>query len=241
MSRSIVLKILAGAAVFALSFWLTLLAMDQLEPVSPWDPNRSNPIATFGDASTTGRVLADDVTFRFGGNGYAEIEGTDGLQCLKYECKFSLMAAFAPLPPPVQLIIGQSFSGENGWHLLLVGERLVLQIEGGTINLDGPFTPKPGQRYKMEIARDGKGARVSVDGVVVVKGDVLPFTDIARNLTIGGRPGPNTSGLSGAVSEVSIFRLKPQQYGAPARSMFVVTEVGLRQPESPTLHLYSKR
>jgi hypothetical protein len=209
-SRSIVLKVLAGAAVFALSFWLTLLVMDQFEPASPWAPVRSNAIATFGDASASAPALTDAVTFRFGGNGYAEIEDTKGLQCLKYQCKFSFTVAFGPLPPPVQLIMGQSFSGEKGWHFLLVGGRLVLQIEGGAIELGAPFAPKPGQRYKMEIARDERGAAISVDGVVQVKGDVLPFTDIARNLTIGGRPGPNTSALIGAVSEVNISRLKPQ-------------------------------
>jgi hypothetical protein len=208
-STSIVLRILAGAGVFALSFWLTLLVLDH--PQSPWEPIRSNPILTFGDASSSSRTLTDGVTFRFGGNGYAEIENTQGLQCLKYECRFSLTVAFAPLPAELQLIIGQSFSGENGWHLLLVKGRLMLQREGGSNELAAPFIPKPGQRYKLEIARDDRGTSVSVDGVVLVKGEVLPFTDIARNLTMGGRPGPTTAALTGAVSEVEISRLRPPQ------------------------------
>jgi len=207
-STSMVLRILAGAGVFALSFWLTLLVLEH--PQSPWEPIRSNPILTFGDASSSARILTDGVTFRFGGNGYAEIENTQGLECLKYECRFLLTVAFAPLPPDLQLIIGQSFSGENGWHLLLVAGRLILQREGGSNELAAAFTPKPGQRYKMAIDRDGRGTRVSVDNAVLMKGEVLPFTDIARNLTIGGRPGPNSAALSGAVSELEIFRLRPQ-------------------------------
>jgi hypothetical protein len=111
----------------------------------------------------------------------------------------------------LQLIIGQSFSGENGWHLLLVKGRLMLQREGGSNELAAPFTPKPGQRYKVEIVRDDRGTSVSVDGVVLAKGEVLPFTDIARNLTIGGRAGPHRAAFTGAVSEVRIFRLKPHQ------------------------------
>jgi hypothetical protein len=208
-SRLIALQAVAGAGLFALFFWLTLQVMDYFH--SPWEPIRSNNILTFGDASSSSRSLTDGVTFRFGGNGYAEVEDTKGLQCLKFECRFALTVAFAPMPADLQLIIGQSFEGENGWHLLFFRDRMILQREGGTIELAAPFAPKPGQRYKIEIARADQGARVSVDGVVLMKGDVLPFTDIARNLTIGGRAGPNTGALTGAVSEVDISRLKLQQ------------------------------
>ena len=204
--RSILWMTLAGAAVFALSFWLTLLVMDQFEPPSPWEPLRSNPIATFGDTLVSANTLSDSVNFQFRGNGYAEVEDTKGLQCLKFECRFSLTVAFAQQPANLQLIIGQSFAGENGWHLLLVGPRLVLQREGGTIELAAPFTPKPGQRYKIEIARADGGVVVSVDGAVLVKGNVVPFTDIARNLTIGGRAGPVPGNLTGFVTDVNISR-----------------------------------
>jgi hypothetical protein len=206
---STALKILAGAGLFALSFWLTLQAMDYFQ--SPWEPIRSNAIATYGEASSSGRSFTDSVTFRFLGDGYAEVEDTNELQCLKFECRFSLVVAFAPTQAGQQLIIGQSFVAENGWHLLLVGGSLVLQREGGSIELAAPFTPKPGQRYKIDIARADRGVRISVDDVVLVSGDVVPFTDIARNLTIGGRAGPSQVPLTGAVSDVEVARLKPQQ------------------------------
>lgn len=89
----------------------------------------------------------------------------------------------APSFPAIHHI--QSFGGERGWHLLLLGERLLLQTEGGTLQLDAAFAPKPGQRYKISIARAGLGVAISVDGAVLVKGDVVPFTDIVRNLMVG--------------------------------------------------------
>jgi hypothetical protein len=51
--------------------------------------------------------------------------------------------------------------------------------------LDAAFAPKPRQRYKISIARAGLGVAISVDGAVLVKGDVVPFTDIVRNLMVG--------------------------------------------------------
>jgi hypothetical protein len=204
--RSIVLKVIAGTAVFALSFWLTLLAMNQFEPASPWEPLRSNAILTFGDASSSARTLSDGVTLRFLGNGYAEIDGTKDLQCFKYECKFSLTVAVSPTQVEQQFIVGQSFMGEPGWHLLLLGERLVLQTDGGMRQLDTAFSPKPGQRYKVDIEHAEHEARIAVDGVVLARHPVVPFADLARNVTIGGRAGPFPLSMSGAVSGVEISK-----------------------------------
>jgi hypothetical protein len=208
-TKSLVLKILAGAAVFAVSFWLTLLVLDH--PQSPWDPIRSNAILTFGDAWSSARTLSDGVTLRFLGNGYAEIDGTKDLQCFKYECKFSLTVAFAPTQVDQQFIVGQSFMGEPGWHLLLLGERLVLQTDGGMRQLDAAFSPKPGQRYKVDIAHADQEARIAVDGVVLARHPVLPFADIPRNVTIGGRAGPVPVSMSGAVSGVEILKQRSRQ------------------------------
>lgn len=207
---SLALKIVVGAGLFVSAFWLTLLVMDQFEPASPWQPIRSNAILTFGDASSSARTLTDSVSFRFLGKGHAEVEDTKGLRCRENQCRFSLIIAFAPQPADLQLIIGQSFAGEYGWHLLLIGGRLVLQTEAGAVELAAPFAPKPGQRYKIEIARAGGGVTVSVDGVALMQGDVVPFSDIARNLTIGGRDGPIPANLTGTVSNVEIAKLKPQ-------------------------------
>jgi hypothetical protein len=208
--RSILFKVLAGAAVFALSFWLTLLVMDQFEPASPWEPIRSNPILTFGDASSSARALSDSVTLRFLGSGYAEIEDTKNLQCFKYDCKFSLTVAFSPMPVQQQFIVGQSFVGEPGWHLLLLDGRLVLQTDGGMRQLEAAFSPKPGQRYKIDIEHIGE-ARIAVDDVVLARHPVVPFADIARNVTIGGRPGPSPLAMTGAVSNVEIATQRLRQ------------------------------
>jgi hypothetical protein len=183
--------------------------MDQFEPASPWEPIRANAIATFGDASASARTLSDGVTLL--GNGYAEIDGTKDLPCFKYECKFSLTVAFAPTQVDQQFIVGQSFMGEPGWHLLLLGERLVLQTEGGMRQLDAAFSPKPGQRYKIDIEHADKEARIAVDGVVLARHPVVPFADTARNVTIGGRAGPFPLSMSGAVSGVEISKQRSRQ------------------------------
>ena len=209
-SRSIALKVLAGAGVFALSFWLTLLAMDYFE--SPWDPILSNPISSFGDASSSTPTLTDDSQFRFPGNGYVEIGDTKTLQCLRFDCKFSLKVAFGSSPiSDTQLIIGQSSLNEPGWHLLFAGGRLILQTDGGSKELAAALAPKVGQSYKFDIVRDQNTVRLSVDGVVVAEGQVSPFTDIARDLTIGGRPGPIRLPLKGTIGDLQIARQKVPQ------------------------------
>jgi hypothetical protein len=136
---------------------------------------------------------------------------TKGLQCRKFECRISFAVAFAPFPAPQQFIMGQSFGGQPGWHLLLLGERLVLQTDGVAEQLDTAFTPNPGQRYKIEIVRSHWRVAISVDSVVLAKGDVVPFTDLVRNLTVGGREGPSRLPLTGAVGDLKIARLRPQE------------------------------
>ena len=140
-----------------------------------------------------------------------EIQNTNGLQCLKFNCSFSLALTFASTPATTQLIIGQSVFGELGWHLLWTGGGLLLQTDGGANPLAAPFAPKPGQRYKIDLVRDEHEVKLSVDDVVLAKSSTLPFTDLARNVTIGGRSGTVVLPLTGAVTDVRIARLRPQQ------------------------------
>ncbi len=200
------LKILGGAAVVAPSFWLTVQAV---EHPPTWEQIRPNVILTFGDATASTVSLTKDTKFQFPGNGYIEFQDTKGLQCQKFKCRFSLAVSFAPIQANTQFIIGQSFSGEASWHLLLHGERLLLQREGGAIELDAPFSPKPGQSHKIDIARDEREVSLSVDDVVAAKSVAVPFTDLARDLTIGGRAGPNLLAFAGAITDVQIERMMP--------------------------------
>jgi hypothetical protein len=73
------------------------------------------------------------------------------------------------------------------------------------------FTTNPAQRYKIEIVRFDWRVAISVDSVVLAKGNVVPFTDLARNLTVGCREGPSRLPLTGAVSDLKIARLRPQE------------------------------
>jgi hypothetical protein len=64
-----------------------------------------------------GDFFTPGAKFQFPGNGYVEIQNTKSLQCLSVECHFSLTVVFGPSSPSVtRLIVGQSFSGEDGWH-----------------------------------------------------------------------------------------------------------------------------
>jgi hypothetical protein len=208
-ARSTALKILSGAGLVALSFWLTLQAMEYFR--SQWEPIRSNTVLTFGDASASAINLTDHTKFSFPGNGYVQIEDTQRLQCLKFKCNFSLAVTFAPTQSIPQLIIGQSFAGELGWHLLVGGGRMVLLPDGGAIEVAAAFNPTLGQRYKIDIVRDEQEVKLSVNDIVVAKSTAMPFTDLARDLTIGGRSGQHGFPFAGTVSDVQITRQRPQQ------------------------------
>jgi hypothetical protein len=209
-TRSVAVKILSGAGLFALSFWLTLQALEYLQ--SQWEPISSNIILTYGDAAASTIAFGKDAKFKFPGNGYVEIQNTRGLQCRSFNCSFSLVVAFAPIQSDPQFIIGQSFDRQAGWHLQLGGggTRLELLTEGGTNLLAAPLVPKPGQRYQIDVARDDHEVTMSIDGTVAARSKDIPFTDLARDVTIGGRPGPTLLALSAAITDVQIARHRPR-------------------------------
>jgi len=203
--RSTAFTIFVGAGAIALSFWFTLQAMEYLWK---WDDIRPNVILTFGGATSSTIALTRDTKLQLTGDGYIEFQNTQGLQCLKFKCRFSLAVTFAPVQSNTQLIIGQSFLGEPSWHLLLQAGRLLLQRQDDATELGAPFSPRPGQNYKIDIVRTDQEAKLSVDEAVVASGNVVPFTDIARNLTIGGRAGASPLGLTATVTDVQIGRQK---------------------------------
>ena len=200
-------RILGGLGLSALSFWLSLLAMEYFQ--SRWEPIRPPVILTFGDALASAISLTKDTKFQFRGNGYVELQDTRGLQCLTFKCNFSLSVAFGPIKTTPQFLIGQSFPGEAGWHLRWGDGRLVLQTDGDAVELAAAFSPKPGQRNKIDIAPDEQGFKLSVDDAVVARSKSVPFTDLARDVTIGGRAGPNQQAFTGAITEVQIARRRP--------------------------------
>jgi hypothetical protein len=194
----------------ALSFLVALQAMQLLGP--PWQPVRSNTILTFGDASSSAIFFTPGAKFQFPGNGYVEIQNTKSLQCLSVECHFSLTIVFGPSSPSItRLIVGQSFSGEDGWYLLSDGGRLLLQAEGGRNELAAAFDPKPGRRYKIDIVHSEEEVRLSADDVVLAKSKAIPFANVARDLTFGGRGGSNQLPFVGAISDVQVSWRWPQR------------------------------
>jgi hypothetical protein len=201
--RLVVLKIVTAVALIAASFWLTLEAIDHYRPT--WQPISSNKILTFGKASASPPALTPDTKFQFAGSGYIEIQGTEGLRCLTFRCHFTLMVTFYPTNANPQLILGQSNGGEDGWHLLFDGGRLLMQSGADNIVIVA-FHPTPMQPFKFDIVRGGQETRFSIDDVIMTRTYANPFTDIAQNLTLGGRAGPTQLSFTGAVSDVQIAK-----------------------------------
>jgi hypothetical protein len=161
-------------------------------------------IVTSGDAITSTSTLQNDTSLRFKGKGFARIVGTSGLKCLTNKCSFSAAITFASATPDkYEVIFGQSYNGERGWHLLWIPGQLYLQPDGGDSNqIVVPFTPKPDQEYTIQLVNSSRGATMSIDGKVVGASNHSPMTDIARDITVGGRDGSSTNGFAGGVSDL---------------------------------------
>ncbi len=205
---SIMLKIIGGVGVAVLSFWATLRFLDYFPAGFPFGETGSNyAITMFGNATSSAPYLAKTTRLQFRGGGYAQIQDTKGLLCRTFLCNFSMSVEFSgPTPSSPQLIVGQSYSGERGWHLLLAGGQLVLQIDGGEQQIAASFAPDKGRRYVIDILSSTQEVKLSVDGVVIVTGKSQLFTDINRDITIGGRAGSIQLGLFAEVTNVQISR-----------------------------------
>ena len=201
-----------GLCIIGVSFWLTLKIVDH------WDQGETmvgNPIKPFGNSSVSQPVLRESTVFHFKGQGYAEIADAENLRCLNSYCSFSLLMKLHDLKAsPAQLILGQSISGEPGWHLLFTGSQLVLQTDGAGTQVATAFSPEQRREYKIEIATDEHGVTIAVDDVIITKSKLRPFLDVNRGLYIGGRPGTIPLGLTGEIRGLMI----KQRAGVPGNS-----------------------
>lgn len=194
------------------SFWITLKGLDYYDVVVSTSVRQDTqppgaPIATFGDSATSEKSFRDTTRFQFKGQGYTTIEGTKDLRCLTSRCNFSLTVEFGDLNPGnTQLLIGQSFSGEPGWHLLFVGAQLILQTDGGAIQISAPFKPELRRRYKIDITSSEEEVTISVDNNTAAKSKLRPFTDVNRDISVGGRPGASPLGLNGEITNLRITK-----------------------------------
>jgi hypothetical protein len=201
-------RILGGVGVIALSFSLTLVGIEYLR--SPLEHLRPI-ILTFGDASASAITLSEGTRLQFPGQGYVQLQDTKDLRCRKFSCHLSLAVTFGPTRADLQFIVGQSHPAEAGWLLMSGGGHLVLQTEHAEIRLGAPFSPKLGQRYKIDIVRDEQEVKLSVDDMELVRSRQVPLTDLARDLTIGGRPGPDPLSINGLITDVHIARQRLRQ------------------------------
>jgi hypothetical protein len=198
----------AGAVAIVVALFFIIL--NYVAPPISFSPGddviAGKTILITGDAKASTSTLEDSTYFQFKGNGFAQIKGTAGLRCLTNKCTLSATLVFeSPIPEQYEVIFGQSYHGELGWHLLWIPGQLYLQPDGGSRSqIVVPFTPKPGEKYAIQIANSGQNIAMSIDGEIVGTSKVSPITDIARDLTIGGRGGPRTNGFVGRVSDLRI-------------------------------------
>ena len=206
---SVSLKVLGGLVIVAISFGGTKALLDWLSPDRE-QLGLGRPLAITGSAVASTTVLQDATKFQFDGKGYVTIEGTADLPCATIKCGVSLVADFTSSSAGSgEILVGQSFAGEHGWHLAWIPGQLVLQSDGGGNQITSSFSPTIGQQYKIEIINASDGVRMLVDGKEADSNKNLPtpFTNIARNITVGGRAGPIMNGFVGNIYDMRITRL----------------------------------
>lgn len=200
---------LGGIAIVIASFEATTIGLNWLAGPAGNEPASDNPIQLYGDAVASTPEWQESTVFEFKGNGIAKIRGTSNLHCLTKKCKLSAKVEFGSTTaaPQGEIIVGQSFHGEHGWHLLWTPGQLYLQGEGGA-QIVVPFTPVVGQTYVITTTNIKDAVQLSINGTPVSAPSSSPFTDIARDVTVGGREAPGASAGSnhfvGKVSELKI-------------------------------------
>ena len=206
------LTLSVGLAVVVISFLGTTLILDRLWPYvalpEPSDGENllaGKKIVTYGDAIASTAIFQKDTEFRFGGHGFARIDGTANLKCLTKKCGVAATVVFnSPNPEKYEAIVGQFFNAVPGWHVLWIPGRLYLQPDGGGDHqIAAPFTPIAGKKYALLIANDGRQVTMSIDGKVVGSSQLSPLTDVSQDVTVGGLNGDNNE-FVGTVSDLRI-------------------------------------
>jgi hypothetical protein len=216
---------LAGAVIVVTSFVATTFILNWLSVAgdgsasSRDQPALGKEITIIGDAGASTPILQADTSFNFRGDGLARIEDTSGLRCLTNKCSFSVAVEFPGSKPDksdhYEVIIGQTYAGEAGWHLLWTTGGLYIQPDGGGSikQMTIPFFPTPGEKYVIEVMSGESQVSMVVNGKIVDTNSQSPFTDIARPLTVGGREGPEPTYLfAGKISNLRITSLPTHQH-----------------------------
>jgi hypothetical protein len=183
------LMVLGAGVLVGAAFLATILVLNWLAPTGSSSDQLllGKPIVTTGDATTSTTSLQDGTIFELRGSGLARIDDSNRLNCLTEKCSLSvdLMFGSANANAQGEVIVGQSFAGEHGWHLLWIPGQLYLQAEGIT-QIVIPFTPTPGQTYRIKTMNKQSLVVMSINGNSIPP-NRSHFTDIARDVTVGGR------------------------------------------------------
>jgi hypothetical protein len=192
-----------------------IAAIDKLSDMRPV-VLAGNRIETLGEATASDATLQRGTWFAFTGKGYARLERTRALECLQSSCDISFSVEFGRIDPgSTSVLVGQSSAGEPGWHLLYTGGKLILQTDGGAIEIAAPFAPISGHSYRIAIAHTEQGVALSIDGDVIGTGKTSPLQDVEHPLTIGGRAGAIENPFRGRIGELTISRRSGTQAVEP--------------------------
>lgn len=201
---SLSLKVLGGLMIVAASFGGTTALLNWLSSDRE-QAALGKPLVITGSAAASTPVLQDATKFQFDGKGFVTIEGTADLQCATNKCGVSLVADFTSSNAGSgEILVGQSYAGEHGWHLLWIPGQLILQPDGGGNQIASSFSPTIGQQYKIEITNASNGVSMLVNDKEVALNKNTPFTNIARNITVGGRAGAAMNGFVGNIHDLKI-------------------------------------
>ena len=144
---------------------------------------------TLGGATASDATLQPGTRFAFTGKGYARLERTRGLERLQSSCDISFSVEFGRIEPgSTSVLVGQSSASEPGWHLLYASGKLILQTDGGAIEIAAPFAPIPDHSYRIAIAHAEQGVALSVDGDVIGTGKTSPLQDVEHRSPSVGAP-----------------------------------------------------
>jgi hypothetical protein len=196
----------AGVVVIA-AFLGTIFVLNWLEGPRLVEPLLGKIFAKVGSARVSTPALQHDTVFQFNGTGFIRIVGSSSLQCLTQKCNLSATIEFGSTDAAAigEVIVGQSSAEGGGWHLLWVPGQLIIQPQGGGVQITAPFTPAVNHPYAIQITNDDQKIAMSIDGNIVgmIAGQ-SPFVDVAHDVTVGGRDGAQMNPFVGKISGLRI-------------------------------------
>lgn len=165
-------------------------------------------LEAFGNARISAPEVLPDTSMIFDGNGYVVIKNADVFPCGPLSpCVIALDVKFDKAVPsePAGLLIGQSYFGHPGWHLLHTAGQLLIQRDGGSDQLAVKWKPPRDHFVHVEVRFDGIVLSLWADGEKLGQAKLQPFISTKQEITLGGRPGNVPIHFVGEIRNVKIL------------------------------------